>query len=84
VAADDSTPADPVRTHEVELMLIRALLWEMLALSPNREEILANFIRSADALTETAPPGTDLEFLVELRARARMYADAARQPPTSS
>lgn len=59
--------------HEAELVLLRNLVCALTDAHPNRAKVIASFQRETEGYCKTAPPGTDPEFLVEVKARLQMY-----------
>lgn len=62
-----------INEHEAELTLIRNLLLALVDTHPNREKVVSIFQREVEGYCRSAPPGTDPEYLVEVRARLQMY-----------
>jgi hypothetical protein len=66
--------------HEAELTLLRNLVVALVDAHPNRQKVVANFQREVEGYCRSAPPGTDSEYLVEVRARLQMYLQLLAQP----
>ena len=66
--------------HDAELTLLRNLVIELVDAHPNRAKVVANFQRETEGYCKSAPPGTDSEYLVEVRARLQMYLQILAQP----
>ena len=66
--------------HETEVMLLKTLVIALLDAHPNRQKVVEAFQREAQGFVKSAPPGTDQEFLVELRARLQMQIAALNLP----
>lgn len=66
---------------ECDAQINRMLLCELIAQSPNREELLQRFQREVDDMTLNAPPDIDPEQVVELRARAEQTVLLVRRTP---
>ena len=66
--------------HEAELLLLRDLVAALVDAHPNRQKVVASFQRQVEGNCNAAPPGTDPEYLVEVRARLQMYLLLLRQP----
>ncbi|MEQ6437194.1 hypothetical protein V8Z74_19505 [Comamonas sp. w2-DMI] len=64
---------------ECESQITRILLGELIAQSPNPEELLQRFQRAIDEMSVARPHDVDLEQVVELRARADQTAQLVRQ-----
>jgi len=79
-------PLDPERLqaafseHEAEIMLLRTIVTVLLDSHPNRDKVIEAFRREAEGLAKTAPPGTDPEFIIELRARLQLHLQAMSLP----
>jgi len=68
-----TTEQDAFTEINAELMLLRLLVASLIATHPNKAAVAAAFQRELAGLQATVPPGTDAEFVVELRARALVY-----------
>ena len=66
--------------HECEIMLLRQLVHALLDAHPNRQKVVERFRNESGGLVQTAPPGTDPEFLVELRARLQLHLAELNAP----
>ena len=79
-------PVDPERLqsilneHETEVMLLKVLVMALLDAHPNRQKIVEAFQREAQSFVTSALPGTNSEFLVELRARLQIHIAVLNEP----
>lgn len=60
--------------HDAEITLLRILVLALIDESSSRQRVLANFLNKAENYCNSAPRGTDIEYLVEVRARIQFYA----------
>ena len=76
---DTERPQGSFNEHEAEITLLRNLVIALVDAHPNREKVVANFQREVEGHCKIAPPGTDSEYLVEVKARLQIYLQILAQ-----
>lgn len=81
----DEQLRDEMRVLSCNWQITHTLLHELIAVLPQREQVLQRFEQAIEALTRGAPEHIDPEYLVELRARAVLTLGNLRiDPPSAS
>ena len=70
-----------LRVLSCNWQVTHTLLQEVIALLPQREQVLQRFQGAIDALSKNAPKHVDPEYVVELRARAAQTVLQMRDGP---
>jgi hypothetical protein len=75
---------DELRVLSCNWQITHTLLQELIAVLPQREQVLQRFQQAIENLSQGAPKHIDPEYLVELRARAALTLGNMRSAPPSA